>query len=436
MNGKKFVIRRKLPKIERPPPVRIESWRNEHYTKPFDTAPRIKAEEPPPPSPPLPKFRNPVPDFPPADERVNAAFLYRGISILQNQELKEEQRKAEEPTQFLDWQAQMRAEDEAEKFRLVQKRREELEGVRKKAIKAKKRAIEERQLQGEAIRAETEAGMKQLQAEINAERQKIRELKAQMVDRAPIAVEAAKRKREEAAFQIKEKLREELKESQMRKREEDEAIKANAAKVRDQLKNHTNRHGDTFIQRKEITETKFLAALTDEEAQELIDLHEQQDKERIEKAIIEHKAVKQKKMEQLVAMLNEMTKRRAEMDAAFTKEQEEREAAEIAEQERKQIEQEEKVLILEKKLEKKRLAKIKEAEEADEITRQIAARNRYLALNKDALSQRNFQSLEDTKLRMARERQESQLRNPEDLYLRKKPKKKKELKGLNALLGV
>jgi pantothenate synthetase len=48
----------------------------------------------------------------------------------------------------------------------------------------------------------------------------------------------------------------------------------------------------------------------------------------------------------------------------------------------------------------------------EEHTRQIAARNRYLALNKKAIATKVFQSLQDARLRAARERQG--MRMPED----------------------
>jgi hypothetical protein len=87
-------------------------------------------------------------------------------------------------------------------------------------------------------------------------------------------------------------------------------------------------------------------------------------------------------------------------------------------------------------LEKKRNTQIKEAEEMEEHTRQIAARNRYLALNKKTIATRVFQSQQDATLRSAKERQEGRKRSNFVTVKKKKVWESQELPNLERLLGL
>jgi hypothetical protein len=45
---------------------------------------------------------------------------------------------------------------------------------------------------------------------------------------------------------------------------------------------HTNKHGDAYTSKREITQTKFLMALTDEETDELIEKNRGEGRERMD----------------------------------------------------------------------------------------------------------------------------------------------------------
>jgi hypothetical protein len=102
----------------------------------------------------------------------------------------------------------------------------------------------------------------------------------------------------------------------------------------------------------------------------------------------------------------------------------------------RQAEEEQKMLKLEKKLEKKRQMRIQEAEEMEEHMREIAARNRYLALNKKALAEKTFQSQQDAKLRTAKERQTMRMPDEKVPIPLSKPKSGGDLVHLKELLGL
>ena len=75
----------------------------------------------------------------------------------------------------------------------------------------------------------------------------------------------------------------------------------------------------------------------------------------------------------------------------------------------------------------------------EEHTRQIAARNRYLALNKKALATKVFQSQQDAKLRSAKERQTMNLQMGQIKTMQRTQQQRKsaaELSSLKGLLGL
>jgi hypothetical protein len=71
-----------------------------------------------------------------------------------------------------------------------------------------------------------------------------------------------------------------------------------------------------------------------------------------------------------------------------------------------------------------------------EHIREIAARNRYLALSKNAMATRVFQSQQDAKLRQARERQENKMPEDQITIPPVKVSESLEMPNLKRLLGV
>ena len=408
-----------------------------HVPEYFETLSKPKQIPPPPPPEPLPKYENPPPDFSPVDYRTNKAALHHDLYVLKKMQKLEDDAKENSPQEFLEWQKKMREQDEEERRIAVQERREDLDNCRKRAIKAKKREIAEKLEVGRKMRIDFGEDIANVRDEIEREREKIRELKKEMKDNTGVALARLKRQKILESREVRKTLRHELKVAAKLRAEEAKAIHDNAVKVRDQLQNHTNKHGDAFVGKVDITDTTYLAALSDEEAQQLLANHAEQKRKDIEKAIEEHRAIKEKKMQELVDMLNEATRIREQKAEEYERLRKEKQEAQQREQQRKEEEEAQKMLELEKKLEKKRQQRIQEAAEMEEHTRQIDARTRYLALNKKAMATKTFQSQQDGRLRAARDRQSLAMNdNNLEKSTTRKPMKSTELKTLKGLLGI
>ncbi|EAX92179.1 hypothetical protein TVAG_386530 [Trichomonas vaginalis G3] len=386
---------------------------------------------------PIPKFENKTPEFDSVDYRTTNASLERDLYIMKSLQKKEEQARGSDPKEFLAWQKEMRQKDEEELKAAIEARRTDLNNCRRKAMKAKKKTIEERLEVGKQMRLTFSEEIANVREEIERERQQIIELKNQR-DLLPVSnVEKVKQRKIAESREVRKQVREDLKLASKLRAEKTKQIKENAIKVRDQLKNHTNRHGDAFKGKIEITDTKFLAALTDEEAQALVDQHAEEKRAKIETQIEQHRKAKEAKMDKLIQMLNEVTAAREQKEEEHERLRLQKQEEERKELEKKQMEEEEKIIELEKKLEKKRKQRIQEAQEMEEHTRQIDARTRYLALNKKALQTKTFQNQQDGKLRAAKERQTLLMsENGVEMKKSKKQYSNAELTALKGLLGM
>lgn len=449
MHQKTYVIRKKIIKIK-PNPIPETTYEPEIFELP-PSKPPINAISPkfeelacPKPQiepdntpPPIPRYENPRPVFHPVDIRTNVATIERDACLQKAQiDRIEEAKKDEEGSrQFLKWQKAMKEKDEEERRDIIQKRHEELDHARKKAVKIRKQQMNEKLQQGNEMRSQLEEQIEKTKLEIEEERQKIRDLKKQYVDLAPLSVEKVQRQKREVYNEMRRDFKRDIKSVRKQRRDELEMRRKNVDKIKYEQENHTNRHGDIFTSKREITETKFLAALTDEETNELLRTNHERNLKIIESRILEHRKAKEEKLQRLYELLEEETRLRDIAEQEHKKRREEAKQKKQEEEIKRQNEEDDKMIELEKKLEKKRKARIKEAEEMEERTRQIAARNRYLAINKRAVEVKAFQSHQDARLRMARERQDSRIQKP----LRPPtPKKKKEteLVRLKAILGV
>ena len=446
MNDKTYILRRKITKFK-PTPIPETTYVPETF-KTLNKLEPIKAierfEEMSKPKPvirgeeiinEIPKYQNNPPNFEPVDFRVTQAELERDLYLIRQKTEKEAKEKAEEPTDFLRWQEKMKNIDEQERKEIINKRHQELDNSRKNAIKAKKKAIKERLELGKKLRFEFGEEIKLIQEEINQERENIKLLKESLKERGPSATEIVQRERREATKAMKKQLRSDLKAAAKLKSEEQDIIRKNAKILREATLNHTMLNGDAYRSKLEITQTTFLAALTDEETNELIEKHKNEKKEIIEREIEYHRKIKEEKMDKMVEMLDKITKYREEQEEIFNQQKKQKLEQIELEKIKKQKEEYEKILELEKKLEKKRKSKIKEAEKMEEHMREIQARNRYLAINKKALVTKGFQSQQDAKLRTAKERQNSSLK--EDIIINT-PKNKNniELTNLKNILGL
>jgi hypothetical protein len=71
-----------------------------------------------------------------------------------------------------------------------------------------------------------------------------------------------------------------------------------------------------------------------------------------------------------------------------------------------------------------------------EHTRQIAARNRYLALTKKSIAIKAFQSQQDAKLRSARERQEMRMTKDQIMIPAARVRNSQDMPHLRGLPGI
>lgn len=449
MHQKTYVIRKKVIKIK-PTPIPETTYEPEIIELPpskppiaaispyFEELALPKAEiEPDNTPPPIPRYENPRPVFHPVDIRTNVATIERDACLQKAQiDRIEEAKKDEEGSQqFLKWQQNMKRKDEEERKEIIQKRHEDLDHARKNAIKIKQQQKNDKLALGNQMRSELEEQIAKTKLEIEEERQKIKELKKQRIDLAPINVEKVHREKREIYNDMRRDFKRDFKSARKQRREELEMKRKNVDKIKYEQEHHTNRHGDIFTSKREITETKFLGALTDEETNELLRTNHERNLQIIEERILKHRKAKEEKLQKLYRLLKEETRLRDIAEQEHKKKREEERQKKEEEEIKRQNEEDDKMIELEKKLEKKRKARIKEAEEMEERTRQIAARNRYLAINKRAVEVKAFQSHQDARLRMARERQDSRIQKP----LRPPtPKKKKEteLVRLKSILGV
>ena len=384
------------------------------------------------PLPQIPEYQNPPPVYNPVDFRVNAAVLYRDVHLKRERENREKVANETEPKEFLEWQSEMRKKDAEERQEIIDKRHDQLDNAKKRAAKERKRIQQENLAIGQEMRVKFADDMKGVQRDIAAERAKLQEMKDSRHDGAPAAVARVKKEKQAVTKEMKSQISRDLKSARRQREEEVQKIKENAERVRYDAANHTNRHGDAFISKQEITKTRFLAELTDNEAQQLTVKHREQERARIESEMRVHREEKEQKMNELYSILEELTEDRDRREEAHKQkrkekqEQREREAREAQEHENEEI------LRLEKKQEKKRQARIKEAEDMEESTRRIVAMNHYLALNKNTLETRGFESRQDAALRSAKERQEDKL--AEKQFSKQRPHT--ALVRLRAILGL
>jgi hypothetical protein len=442
-----YVIRRKVTRIK-PSPIPETTYTAETFpqvspAKPIRLASPhcvglAKPKEDPyrdPPLTPIPHYQSPALELGSVDVRANRALLYRDLHLIHEQNEKAATEKANEPVKFNAWQKQMQDLDEQQRMEIIQQRHADLNFVRRRAAKVRKQQIAERLAMGKQMRVKFGKEITQVQEEIESERRHIRQLKQQL-NTPPQAVAKAQRARITATRRFRREMRAEFREEQRRRELAVEEVKKRAGVVRQQVQDHVLSHGDPYSSKLEITKTTFLTALSDEETKGLLERHARERKQQLEEEIEEHRRIKMHKMETLVQMLEEATTaRNVRADEKAQQRRAKKEEAERLRQQRER-EDEDKMLLLEKKLERKRRARIKEVQEMEEHIRQIAARNRYLALNKNAVATRVFQSQQDAKLREARERQENRM--PED-QIKIPPAKVSEsieMSNLRRLLGV
>lgn len=383
-----------------------------------------------------PKYEKPVPEYEPVDFRVNTASLYRDLYILNSLEKKKDEAEGNESRDYLEWQNNMKNLSEDEWREEIRKRKEDLEISRKKTIKAKEQTFNKRLESGKQIRNDFQERIHIVKMEIEKERQKIRELKLSMSDSGPTAVDRLRKRKLDETREMKRQIRGELQLANKLRESEYQRIKDNANRLREMVQNHTGNHGDTFKAKVDITDTKFLSSLTDEEVKELGRKNAEQRRLQIEQEIEKHRSIKEKNMNKLLEMLKEVTRRRELREEEHSRIRTEKKNEEEAALARRIHEEEEQFLELEKRIERKKIQRIKEAEEMAEHTMKIEARNRYLALNKKALQEKVFQSQQDGKLRAARERQESLMKYDCILPKTKGPTTNGDLQSLKTLLGV
>ena len=447
MSQKVYVLRRKNTKIK-PVPIPESTYRPPSARKPKKVDPITTPEyfiDLSRPKPvfeaneelKIPTYTNPPPTFEPVDFRVTHSQLQRDDFLIDQREKRIAEEKAVEPTEFFEWKQKMDDKDEEERIETIKRRHLELDNCRKKAQKAKKELIEKQLNDGTEIRENIRRQLEKTKEEIENERETIRQLKREMVDDGPAAVAKVQKANRETTREMKQKLNEDLKLLRRRINDELNQKKESAEKVREKARNHEATIRGKYTNKVDITDTRFLADLTDEETREIIDNNKAERRKYIESLIEKHRAAKEAKLDKMIELLNKESEYREQQEIEHERKRQEKKEKEAKEAEKKAEEEAAKMLILEKKLEKKRKQRIKEAEEMEEHMRTIQARNRYLALGKKAQAEFSFQSKQDGNLRTAKERQASMLkddRSPPKTARRQKVAP--ELTNLKGMLGL
>jgi hypothetical protein len=369
------------------------------------------------------------------DCRVNSATVQRDFYLKRDQERIEAKRTQEEPTQFLHWQKEMNDRDDENRAQLILERHLDLDFVRRRAKKAKKIRTDQCLADGKELRDELSTKLGQTKEEIEAERQAVIDYKHTHPDQAPNAVSKYHRGILMQAREFRGELVGELRSARRRRDAMLDERRRNAAKIRSDAVNHTNLHADAFISKQEITKTRFLMELTDEETEELIEQNRKANYAVVETRLKQNRKGREDSLEHIYEMLEEVTEDRDVRNEAHMRRRAEAKAAELRSEKERERREADGILKLEKKREKQRLARLREAEEMDEHMRAIAARNRYLALGKKAVEERGFESLQDGRVRSAKERQDEKAAdNLGALSARRK--RKPELSNLKVMLGL
>ena len=447
MSNKAYVIRRKVTKIKptpvpettyRPPsarrlrkldPIEAPEFFNE-LSRPKPVFQQEEVNE-------IPVYTTPIPEYQEVNFRVTHSQLQRDEFLMNQREKRITDAVESEPTAFNEWKRKMEAHDEEIRREELEKRHQELDQIRKRAKRAKKELIQRQLNDGTEIRAEIRKQLEQAQNEIEAEREEIRRLKSEMVDGAPMAVARVQQNNRQITKEIKQKMRNDIKMMHRRLNEEYQARRDNAEIVRQRAINHEPTVRGKYTSKVDITDTKFLADLSDDEVTTLIKENKTREKHRIEELIQKHREAKEAKMDRMIELLRKETEYREQHEIEHERLRAEKKAQAIREEEERNAIEAQKMLKLEQKLEKKRRARIKEAEEAEEHMRAIQARNRYLALNKKAQAEKAFQSKQDGSLRAARQRQESQAKDGRPATVGgNRQKISPELTNLKRMLGI
>lgn len=417
---------RELPKSE---PIRTTKF-FEELSRPkehnIDTSDEITIQ----------KYQNPHPVFKEIDFRVTQSQLERDKFLMDQKRKYDESKSTHDGDKLIEWQKKYNEEDEKILKQEIEQRRQDVIHSRKNAIEAKKRYIQQQMDICKNIREETREKLKLVEIELEKDRAKIRELKALQVDNVPKALHKNYLANCAKTKEMIQTYRDNMKLIRKNNQEYMDNLRVKCNKLRDDVKNHRILRNH-YVSKVEITERKFLDALTEEEANQLIKDNRAREHERISELIAKHRKAKEEKIQRMVELLREETEYREQQELAH--EEKRRQIFEQREAEKQKLiaEEEKKYLELEKKLEMKRKLKLKEAEEAEERMRQISARNCFLALNKKTQAANCFTYKQNAALRTAKARQEDGVSfEPQRQETARKNKKSKELTNLRMLLGV
>jgi hypothetical protein len=175
--------------------------------------------------------------------------------------------------------------------------------------------------------------------------------------------------------------------------------------------------------------------VTDEEARNLTEAHRKKTLDAIEQVMKSNREKKEGEISEVCDMLEQLTKSRDAREDKHLQDRRERKEFENKMQQERERKEEEQFLVFAAKREKKRLERLHEAEALEEHEREIAARNVYLSVNREARQIRAFESWEDGQVRTASSRQKEKT-----VERRKrgsaKSLRKGELAGLRSMLGL
>jgi hypothetical protein len=329
----------------------------------------------------------------------------------------------------------MKKSDAEQRENLIAERHKALDCARAMALEAKESQIEKNLEVGKEIRSISELGVKRRDKDIRDDKRKVLEWKRGLRDRAPAAVAKAKQRKLQTALEQRRTVLQDLALARRIERERVEAVKQHADRVRDEMNNHLNPHGDVYTSKRELTEPRFLMEMNDDEAVRLTELSRKVTRRWIATRIGEHRKGREGRISRNIELMEAIAQDRQMRDEEHRRLRDEKKLAEDTARRRKEKQEDEKVILLELKRQKRIQSKLEEAKEMEEQSRIIEARSRYLATNKQALEEKGFESLQNARLRTAKERQ-TRLFPIEPAPIHSKPDAHADLAGLRVLLGL
>jgi hypothetical protein len=165
------------------------------------------------------------------------------------------------------------------------------------------------------------------------------------------------------------------------------------------------RHGDAFTRKVEITQTRFLDHMSDEEARKLLEKNREDAEAEAERKHAAAAAARAAELDRIRRAMDELAEAREVAHALRRKAQDERRAKEAERRLELERAEGEALLALERRLEKKQQEQHREAAATAAVLREMKERNTFQERDRGTLDVGRLEAFQDGAVRAARERQ-------------------------------